>query len=124
MSGNLMDKPILEAKDAAQQGFEWGQLSWFVNQDIGNSQSLTLGKCVIKPGCENPRHHHPNCEEILQLVAGKIIHSIGDDLFEMEPGDTIVIPPHVMHNARNIGSSDAVMTIIFSSANRLTVGEF
>ena len=123
MSDNLLDKSVLKAKDAVKQDFEWGQLNWFVNQEIGNSRNLTLGKCLIKPGHENPRHHHPNCEEILQLTDGKILHSVGDKQIEMNPGDTIVIPPNVVHNARNIGKTDAVMTIIFSTANRLTEGE-
>jgi quercetin dioxygenase-like cupin family protein len=124
MSDNVIGKPILEARHAIVQDFEWGQLNWFANRQLGNSQTMTLGRCVIKPGCENPRHYHPNCEEILQMVQGNIEHSIGDELFEMGPGDTVVIPPNVKHNARNIGTGDAVMNIAFSSADRQTVGEF
>ena len=64
------------------------------------------------------------CEEVLHLLYGTIVHSIGDEAVEMSAGDTVVIPPHVVHNARNVGTEDAVMLIAFSSADRQTVGEF
>jgi quercetin dioxygenase-like cupin family protein len=41
----------------------------------------------------------------------------------MNPGDTVSIPSGVVHNATNIGSEDAVLTISFSSAYRESVGE-
>ena len=123
MSDELTAKSLLVAQDAIQEKFEWGQLTWYANRRLGNSRDMTLGQCIIKPGRENPRHYHPNCEEALQLVQGEIEHSLGDELFTMSPGDTIVIPANIMHNARNIGSGEAVMTIVFSSADRETVGE-
>jgi quercetin dioxygenase-like cupin family protein len=116
--------PVLKAQEAIVQEFNWGQLIWFVNSQIGNSEAMTFGKCILNPGCENPRHYHPNCEEILQIISGRVVHSLGDDYFEMGPGDTIVIPSNVVHNARNLDSQEAVMTIIFSSPDRQTQGEF
>ena len=123
MSDNSTAKQLLEAKDAIQEVFDWGQLTWYANGRLGNSQDMTLGKCVIKSGCENPRHYHPNCEEALQVIQGEIEHSLGGELFRMGPGDTIVIPANIVHNARNIGADEAVMTIVFSTAERQTVGE-
>ncbi|RIK35640.1 MAG: cupin domain-containing protein [Chloroflexi bacterium] len=116
MNGN----PVLAAQRAIVQEFDWGQLHWFANSKIGNSQTTTFGKCIIKAGQANFRHSHPNCEEILQVVSGEIIHSLGDEQYRMGPGDTIVIPPNIVHNAENVGAGDAVMTIIFSTPDRQT----
>ena len=52
------------------------------------------------------------------------MHTLGEEEFEMGPGDTIVIPHDLIHNARNVGPTDAVLTIVFSSAYRETIGEF
>jgi quercetin dioxygenase-like cupin family protein len=41
---------------------------------------------------------------------------------EMNTGDTVSIPQGVLHNATNIGSDNAVLTISFSSAYREAVG--
>ncbi len=43
---------------------------------------------------------------------------------EMHEGDTVSVPPNVWHNAVNIGQQDAVRLIVFSSANRETIGEY
>lgn len=123
MSEKFMTSPVLKASEAVVEVFDWGELHWFVNAAIGNSETTTLGRCVLKPGYENPRHIHPNCEELLQVVSGKILHTLGDDVYEMKPGDTIAIPMNVVHNAKNTGAEDAVLTIVFSSAYRETQGE-
>ena len=76
---------------------------------------------MIRPGRENPRHYHPNCDEILYVAEGTIEHTSGDDAFPMNAGDAISIPAGVTHNARNVGQADAVLMIAFSSADRETV---
>jgi len=112
------------ADDVPEQQFDWGKLRWFASGSLGNSKDMTIGQCIIKPGCENPRHSHPDCEEALHVLSGKVWHSVkGEDDYEMNVGDTIVIPPNVVHNARNIASADAVLMIAFSTPERKTVGE-
>lgn len=98
---------------------EWGNLDWFAGAPLGNSENMTIGRCVIKEGAENPLHSHPNCEEVLVLVQGQIAHTIEEHReVQMKPGDVITIPPQLPHKARNIGQGDAIMFIAFSSAHR------
>jgi len=101
----------------------WGQLTWYVSGALGNSTTLTVGQAVIRPGQQNPRHYHPNCDEVLRVSRGRIMHTMGDRSVEMSAGDTVSIPTGVAHNARNIGTEDAVLDISFSSADRKVVGE-
>lgn len=101
----------------------WGRLVWMVAGRMGNSETMTVGCCYIDPGQQNPRHHHPNCDEVLHVLRGTIEHSAGDEVVQMEPGDTISIPAGVVHNARNVGNDQAVFVISFSSADRQTIGE-
>lgn len=101
----------------------WGHLEWIVSGRIGNSTELTVGKCFISPGEQNPPHYHPNCDEVLHVLQGTISHRLGDEFIEMSAGDTISIPTGVLHNARNIGTDEAIFVICFSSADRQAVGE-
>lgn len=120
----MKEARVIKKSDAVVQAFDWGALHWFASGQMGNSEKMTIGKCVIKPGCQNPRHEHPSCEEVLHVLSGTISHSVGKDtFFEMHPGDTIAVPPGVVHNAKNIGKDDAVLMIAFSSPNRETKGE-
>ncbi|MFO1451064.1 MAG: cupin domain-containing protein [Opitutaceae bacterium] len=100
----------------------WGHLRWYTSAEMGNSRTMTTGVAIIKPGQSNPRHFHPNCDEILHVVSGKISHTMNEVTVEMNSGDTVSIPQGVLHNARNIGTEDAVLAISFSSAYREAVG--
>lgn len=116
----MIQSTLLSAANATVQEFDWGELVWYASGTLGNSESMTFGRAVLKAGYSNFRHSHPNCEEILHVLSGRILHSLGDALFPMGPGDTISIPANVVHNASNDGDETAVMTIVFSSADRQT----
>lgn len=103
--------------------FDWGQIVWLVSGAQGNSEVMTFGRVTIKVGYANPRHFHPNCDEILHLLSGQIEHSLDEKKFVMNPGDTISIPTGARHNARTLSETDAVMLICFSSAERQTQSE-
>lgn len=102
---------------------DWGRIIWHASGPLGNSDTLTVGQAIIRPGQQNPRHYHPNCDEVLHVLRGRILHSMGDRTVEMEAGDTVSIPAGVRHNARNLGITDAVLAISFSSADRQVVNE-
>ena len=114
-------KYLLNASEASPLHMEWGSLTWFTSSAQGNSESLTTGLCVLKPGEGNPRHYHPNCDEVLHVLEGTILHSFDDDEFPMGPGDTINIRREVVHNARNTGETEARLFICFSTADRQTI---
>src|ERR1700751_411494 len=121
MSNNI---EVLSQSKTQRQEFGWGNLTWFANRALGNSDDMTVGRCILKPGHTNGRHYHPNCSETLVVIQGRIKHTAtGDGETELSEGDSVVIPPNVRHCATNIGQSDAVLFIAFSSADRQTVGE-
>jgi quercetin dioxygenase-like cupin family protein len=103
--------------------YPWGHLTWYVSHDLNNSDTMTVGEAVIKPGQANPRHFHPNCDEVLHVIKGHILQTVGDKSVEMNEGDTVSIPAGIRHNAKNIGTENAVLAISFSSATRKTIGE-
>lgn len=100
----------------------WGELRWYTSAEMGNSRTMTTGVARLKPGQSNPRHFHPNCDEILHVVSGKIRHTMNEVSVEMAAGDTISIPQGVLHNATNTGTEDAVLAVSFSTAYREAVG--
>ena len=97
---------------------KWGSLSWLASQQIGNAQGLTLGHVIIKPGESNPRHCHPNCEEVLYLISGHLEHMVGEKKITASAGDVFTVSPSVYHHATNIGSEDAHMIVAYSEGNR------
>lgn len=114
---------LTRSPDVVIEPQPWGQLEWMVSGAIGNSDVLTVGTCRIDPGQQNPVHYHPNSDEVLHVVTGTIEHRVGDEHVPMSAGDTISIPMGMLHNARNVGTEQAVFTIIFDTAHREVIGE-
>lgn len=98
---------------------DWGHLTWLAATKYGNADGLVLGRVTIKAGKSNPRHRHPNCEEVLYMLKGKIVHSLGDKSYTLSAGDTITIPAGVFHDAMCIGDEDADMIVAYSEGIRL-----
>jgi quercetin dioxygenase-like cupin family protein len=116
-----MNRIIYQAADKNDVvNADWGRLIWYAGRKKGNQEDMTVGICVLKPGCSNPKHSHPNCSEVLVVRKGRIRHTIDEEGHEVEmtEGDTISIPPRIAHNATNIGDEDAELFIAFSSADR------
>ena len=77
----MAQKIVLPAAEATVQEFDFGELVWYANGKIGNSATMTFGRAILKAGQANFRHYHPNCEEILHVLSGRIVHSLGEELY-------------------------------------------
>lgn len=115
-------KAIVLTREPREQTFDWGRLTWFVEGP--HSEHQTVGRCILKPGRGNPRHRHPNCEEVLTVLSGSIRHTGPEgEWVPMQAGESVTIPANVWHHAENTGEGEAVLLIAFSSPNRETEGE-
>jgi len=112
--------PVCKASQAERVKLPWGGLRWSASSKVGNSKTMTFGRATILAGCASPRHRHPNCDEILHVISGRIEHTLENERFILEPGDTISLPAGRWHNAKVLGDEDAEMVICFSSADRET----
>ena len=104
---------------AARIDESWGSLEWFASRRIGNAEGLTGGRVVIKKGMSNPKHSHPNCEEVLCLLSGRLEHLVGDDVVTVDAGDVLAVERGVAHCARSVGDEDAEMIVAYSSGERM-----
>lgn len=115
---------VTRSTEIETQQHNWGTISWHDSAELTGSETLTVGIVEIHAGKSNPVHQHPNCDEVLYLLTGKLIHSIGDtESVEMEPGDLIHIPKGVKHAARSVGDVAAKMLVAYNTGRREVVGE-
>ena len=101
--------------DVAAGGY---RIKWLFSGQTAPGAEQTLGYVVIEPGAKNPLHAHPNCEEVLYLISGQLDHSLGDEVYRLNPGDAIRVPAGVKHDARSVGDSPAEMVVCYSVPNR------
>lgn len=101
--------------------FAWGRLQWLCDAERMPDARQTFGVCELLPGRKNPRHFHPNCDEVLFLLEGEIEHTLGDAVYRLTPGALLHIPTATHHDARNVGPGIARMVIAYSAPDRQTV---
>lgn len=66
-----------------------------------------LAEFRLERGAQLPRHAHPH-EQTGYLVSGRIRLSIGEDTFDVEPGDSWCIPGNLEHGAEVLENAVAV----------------
>ena len=69
-------------------------------------EKVMVARIQFEDGSKVPLHHHEN-EQITQVVSGKMRFWFGEDkseIVDLGPGDTIVIPENLPHEAITIGS--------------------
>ncbi|MGH2530684.1 MAG: cupin domain-containing protein, partial [Thermomicrobiales bacterium] len=78
--------------DANAHRFPWGSIQWLCSGDRLADAETTFGYVEIRPGQKNPKHLHPNSDEVLYLIDGELAHSLGDELHHLTAGMAIHIP--------------------------------
>jgi mannose-6-phosphate isomerase-like protein (cupin superfamily) len=88
---------------------------------------VTVRRVVIPPeaGSAAARgpHIHPECAEVMLVVAGSGEFTAGDRAWPAGPGDVIVVSPGQPHRTRNTGADELVMLCFFPVPGLVTVEE-
>ncbi|MCK5197341.1 MAG: cupin domain-containing protein [Spirochaetales bacterium] len=70
-----------------------------------------LSEFLIEQGNSLPKHHHP-CEQTGYLISGSMLLTIGNETFEVTPGDSWAIKSNVLHSTAAV--KDSVVIEVFS----------
>ncbi len=115
---NTARASLVRAGAGERLTFDWGEIAWIASGALGNARQVTFGRVVIKAGRQNAGHWHPDSEEILHLLSGRLTHAVDDEVFAMAAGDSIIIPAGARHHAAAVGDEDAVMLVLYPTAER------
>lgn len=121
MPERKVDGTVVRGGEVAPVEAPFGALQWLANQDRIAGVEQTFGVVRIDPGQHNPLHYHPNCEELLYVLAGACDHRLNDAVVQLGPGDLIHVPRGVHHNATCTSREPLRIVVSFSSADRQTV---
>ncbi len=67
-----------------------------------HAQSLTVA--IVAPGTTTRLHQHHQSEELYHITAGRGHMTLGEEDFDVGPGDTICILPGTPHCIANTGA--------------------
>ncbi len=97
----------------------WGSMEWLVDAGLQPGARVSLARMVVLAGCVSERHRHPNCDEAVYVISGRIEQQVGPSLTTLGPGDGIHIPAGAAHCSRALGDQDAVLIVAYSAGERI-----
>lgn len=92
----------------------WGRSRWLSHAASTGARQLVAMSASITPGQGHSFHKHPDQEEVLYVINGKIEQWIEGDKRLLGAGDAIFIAPGTVHATFNVGTDDAQLVVIFS----------
>jgi mannose-6-phosphate isomerase-like protein (cupin superfamily) len=79
------------------------------------SQRLTMGHTTIYPTGTTTGHTHDNMEEVYYVISGEGVMVVGEDEFEIKPGDGLYVPPGAFHTTYQKGNQP--LTVLWVTGN-------
>ena len=67
-------------------------------------RNQSLAEARVPPGTATLLHRHGVTEEIYHVTQGAGLMTLGDQIFPIAAGDSILIPPTVPHRVENTGT--------------------
>ena len=83
-------------------------------EDTGGAYCLLDLK--VAPGKGVPRHTHTREDEALFVLSGELEAIVGDEVFTLRAGETLIAPRNIPHQLRNSGAVINHYLIMFSPA--------
>jgi len=80
--------------------------------DTGGTYCLL--EAGLAPGMSVPRHTHTREDEAYFVLIGELEVTVGDKVFILRPGDSLMAPRDIPHQLRNSGNVENHYLLVFS----------
>jgi mannose-6-phosphate isomerase-like protein (cupin superfamily) len=77
-----------------------------MHPSVHGNRLQSLAEAIVPTGAATLLHRHRLTEEIYHFTSGHGRMRVGDEVFDVAPGDTVCIPPGAAHHLVNTGSSE------------------
>jgi quercetin dioxygenase-like cupin family protein len=106
---------ILQADEGERMVRRWGlPMTIKVDPRNGGSQHLVVGTEDLPPGKAIPVHKHPHADEVVLLLRGTGVATLGEQRREVTPGALLFIPQGEWVGLENTGQETIRVVFIFS----------
>jgi quercetin dioxygenase-like cupin family protein len=96
-----MKGKFITASEMARDHLDWGTIDWICRPEITGASDVTVMYVTLKPGAGHAFHVHPNQEEVIYVLSGKIEQWLEAEKQLLLPGDSVFIDANVVHASFN-----------------------
>ena len=97
MKTRYADVPAFITKDGSE-------IRELMHPSTHDSRVQSLAEAVVAPGTTTRLHRHRQSEELYHITAGRGRMTLGEEHFDVGPGDTLCILPGTPHCIANTGT--------------------
>ncbi len=99
---------VINRKNA--EHYKWGKGcdAWHLLK----SRRLSVVEERVPAGESEKPHYHRYSTQLFYLLEGQVRFSLGAEVLDLKPGDSVRVKPGVIHLLENPGESDAVLLVI------------
>ena len=114
---NLNPWRIVTFADAKVEQLPGKTHFWHCKPGMVADTNLMFVRAQLPPGEAHPFHYHPKMEEILYILSGKAEQWVEREKRIMKSGDSLYLPPGVVHGTYNIGDETLDFLAVLSPAS-------
>ncbi|MDJ0828093.1 MAG: cupin domain-containing protein [Rhodobacter sp.] len=103
---------FMMSAETAPEVLDWGKLRWMSHPPSTGARALTVIEVNITPGNGHDFHKHPDQEEVIYCISGKVEQWLHTEKRILGPGDSVFIGADVVHASFNVGEVDAQLLAI------------
>ena len=100
------------AEETEPEVLDWGRLRWLSNPPSTGAKDLTVINVTLAPGKGHDFHKHPDQEEVIYVVTGKVEQWVDREKRILAAGDSAFLPAGTVHASFNVGGTDANIVAI------------
>ena len=109
MAGTFMTRASVTATQ-----LDWGSTAYLSNPSTTGASLLTVMEVILTPGNGHNFHKHPEQEEVICVVEGRIEQWLEEKSQVLGPGESVFIPADVVHASFNVSDTPAKLMVVLS----------
>src|SRR5262249_51187886 len=109
MAGKFITRSVVQATQ-----LDWGTTAFLSNPTTTGAELLTVMEVILAPGKGHNFHKHPDQEEVIMVVKGRIEQWLEDKRQELGPGESVFIPADVVHASFNLESGPTSLLVVLA----------
>jgi quercetin dioxygenase-like cupin family protein len=107
-----MTGTFMMSAETPPETLDWGKLRWMSSPPATGAKDLTVIEVNIILGEGHDFHKHPDQEEVIYVISGKVEQWLDQEKRILGPGDCVFIDADVVHASFNVGDTDAQLLAI------------
>ena len=107
MSGKFITTEKME-----RDTLDWGVMGWVSRPSTTNTKDLVVIEVTLEPGGGHNFHKHPEQEEVIYVLEGKVEQWLKDEKQILGQGDSVFIPADAVHASFNAFDQNAKLLAI------------